>query len=604
MFIRRTKTGSSAEGKTYYTYRLVRNERRGNKVVQRTLLNLGRYFSVEKEHWGMLCSLIEDILAGQQRLFTGNIPESIAREANRIAHRLINSKKQEKGREEPGSGGVDIQKVDVDSLEMSRPRSVGVEHVALWAMGQVDFMGMLTGLGLSGPQRAAAIGCIIGRMACPGSELATYRWLNSTSALGELIDADFEVMNPMRLYRVSDLLLGKRTLIEDRLFACIHDLFSLSCTVTLYDLTNTYFEGDAFNNNKAKRGHSKEKRTDRPLVTLGLVLDSSGFVKRSDLFAGNVSEARTLQDILRSLDAPQGSLVVMDRGVASEENIRWLKENGYRYLVVSRKRHREFDFGEAVSLSTASEEKVHIQKVTEDEEVLLYCYSEIRGKKEEAIIERFCKRFEEGLEKISSGLKRPRTVKKIERIHERIGRLKERSHGVSRHYRVEVIPDDTGKKAVEIRWEKVFSGNTILTHPGVYCLRTNEMEWDEERLWRTYTMLTDLEGVFRTLKSDLGLRPIYHSKEERCDGHIFITVLAYQFVQIIRKRLGDHNIRASWSTIRSILSTQQRITATFKRADGRTLHVRKASVPEPGQQEIYQALCIDMKPGGVRKTLI
>ena len=142
------------------------------------------------------------------------------------------------------------------------------------------------------------------------------------------------------------------------------------------------------------------------------------------------------------------------------------------------------------------------------------------------------------------------------------------------------------------------------THPGVYCLRSNELTWDAEQLWRTYMMLTDLEAVFRSLKSELGLRPIFHHKEERAEGHLFITVLAYQFVQLIRGRLHEQGINDSWSMLRETLTSQVRVTATFRRPDGRALHVRKATEAETTQRVIYQALGVDPSPGGVTKMLV
>ncbi len=143
----------------------------------------------------------------------------------------------------------------------------------------------------------------------------------------------------------------------------------------------------------------------------------------------------------------------------------------------------------------------------------------------------------------------------------------------------------------------------MLTHPGVYCLRSNEIEWDAEKLWYTYIMLTDLEAVFRSLKSELGFRPVYHHKEDRIDGHLFITVLAYQFVQVIRRHLGNCHINASWSSIRQTLSGQCRVTASFRRADGGAIHIRKATRAEPEQLLIYQALNINPAPGGISKTM-
>ena len=144
----------------------------------------------------------------------------------------------------------------------------------------------------------------------------------------------------------------------------------------------------------------------------------------------------------------------------------------------------------------------------------------------------------------------------------------------------------------------------MMTHPGVYCLRSSETDWDEATLWRTCFTLTDLEAVFRSLKSELGLRPIYHHKPFRADGHLFLTVIAYQLVQVIRTRVRQAGENASWTTLRRILEGQQRITATFRRTDGRTLHVRKATRAEPPEQAIYDALGIGSTPGGTRKTLV
>lgn len=141
----------------------------------------------------------------------------------------------------------------------------------------------------------------------------------------------------------------------------------------------------------------------------------------------------------------------------------------------------------------------------------------------------------------------------------------------------------------------------MLTHPGVYCLRSSETTWDPAKLWHTYTMLTDLEAVFRGLKSDLGLHPVFHHNERRTEGHLFITVLAYQLVQTIRHKLKAAGETMSWARLREILSVQQRVTATFRQRDRRTLHVRKTTAAEPALRRIYDTLGIDAAPGGLRK---
>ena len=601
MFIRRTQTRRTEDGQPYFSHRLVHSERIGNAVRQRTLLNLGRHFDIPQAQWPLVCSRIDDILAGQTPL-VADCPPAAEHEAQRIAAQLV-------ARGTPVQGpaaGPDIQPVDVDSLRLVRPRSVGVEQVGLWALEQVGLPALLAELGVNGALRSAAAGAIVGRLAQPASERATHRWLQTRSGLGELLGVDFETVSSMQLYRASDALVKHREAIEAHLFERTMGLFDLQPTVTLYDLTNTYFEGEAGAQPQAKRGHSKEKRSDCPLLTLGLMLDASGFVRRSQVFAGNVREHRTLAGMLEALDAPAGALVVMDRGVATEAAIRWLRDNGYRYLVVSRERHRQFDADAAVAIQTQSNQTVHLHKVvsTDPGEVRLYCYSEERAHKERAIVERAAARFEAALTTLNEGLARPRAHKRLGQVWQRIGRLRAKHTRVAKHYQIEVTPDQTGEKAAAVTWTRRPQDGSMATHPGVYCLRSSETDWDEDALWRTYTTLTDVEAVFRALKSELGLRPIYHQKPRRADGHLFITVIAYQLVQVIRTRLRAHGQHASWTTLRRILEGQQRVTATFRRPDRRTLHVRTATQAEPGQRAIYDALGIDPQPGGVRKTTI
>jgi hypothetical protein len=232
-------------------------------------------------------------------------------------------------------------------------------------------------LGLSGPLRSVILGVIIGRLAHPGSERATRRWLERRSGLGELLEVDFEAMAEHALYRASGALMKQRSAIEAAWFGRVNDLFGLETTVTLYDLTNTYFAGEAAVNPKAQHGPSKEKRTDGPLVALGLVLDSRGFVRRSACFDGHVAEGTTLAEMLQRLGAPAGALVVMDRGLAAEENLAWLQAEGYRYLVVSRERERPCDPQAAITIETASGDPIQLQLVRDEagQEVRLYGYS-------------------------------------------------------------------------------------------------------------------------------------------------------------------------------------------------------------------------------------
>ena len=426
----------------------MRSERSGDRVRQHTLLNLGSDFPLERRHWPVLCARIQQLLDRQGELVPLSCPQEVERHAQHIAAQLLH-------RAPPGAvERPDLQTVDVSTLALIRPRSAGVETVGLWAMEQLGLEVLLERLGFNGTQRALAMATIIARMAQPGSERASWRWLCERSALGELLDVDFERMSAMRLYRASDALMAHRETIENHLFEQVTDLFGLRHTVTLYDLTNTFFEGEAAAQPKAERGHSKEKRSDCPLLTLGLVLDGSGFVRRSEVFAGAVNEDTTLAPMLEALHAPADALVVMDAGVATEANVAWLRENGYRYLVVSRERARRFDPDLAIALETRSRQTVHVHKGVDAEagEARLYCYSEARAKKERGIADRFAARFEGELRKLNDGLSRPRTRKRLDHVWQRIGRIREKSRGAGAHYDIDVVADDSGEKARALTW--------------------------------------------------------------------------------------------------------------------------------------------------------
>ena len=604
MYIRKTQCQKRKAGGHYYTYRLVESRRTEKGVRQHTLLNLGVDFSLARDQWPDLTKRIEDILRGQQSLF--DIDCDIERLAQGFASRIILSHQDVSDPDD-----IDYREVDLDSIEMSRPRSVGGEHVTLEALRFLGLDKKLGELGFNGPQTAAAIGTIIGRGCAPGSELATHAWLRERSGLGELIDYDFEGLSLYGMYQVSDQLLGKKAALEQYLYEQERSLFGLQETITLYDLTNTYFEGQCKANALAAHGHSKEKRSDCPLVTLGLVLDSSGFPKRSHVYEGNVSEPATLSEMIRNLQstgmpALQKPMVVMDAGIATQDNIDWLNNHQYPYLVVSRKKHREFDESESTIVKQDAECTVKVQKVIDDEtgETLLYCHSSQREKKERAIGTLFSRRFEDALQHLDDGLTIKRRLKKYDKVVEKIGRLKQQFSKAAKLFTVTVTKDKKSGNAGKITWQRKPAPDTTDTYPGVYCLRTSQTGWDESRLWKTYTMLTDLEAVFRSLKSELGLRPIHHQIAKRVSGHLFITVLAYHLVHTIRFRLKQMNNHSSWSSLRKILSTQNRVTVSMQCKNGSTVHVRKSTRPEPNQQEIYSGLGLKSHPGRSIKTTI
>ena len=337
-----------------------------------------------------------------------------------------------------------------------------------------------------------------------------------------------------------------------------------------------------------------------PLLSLGLVLDASNFVRRSRVFTGNVTEHHTLAQMLENLGIPQGAVVVMDGGIATEDNLHWLRSNGYRYLVVSRHAKRVFDSDETQAITTASNDQVTVykQQVTREvadgddyEEAWLHCYSQARAEKESRIVTHFRTRLEDGLRKLHEGLSRTRPRKTLDDIQRRIGRLEKENARVP-----DITRSPSSLAASAVKWRFNPADTSMASCPGVSCLRSNIFDWSAASMWQTYATLTDAESVFRSLKSELGLRPIDHYKPERADAHLLISVLAYQAVQMLRKRMRSAGFCDSWTTLRRMLETLRRTTTSFERRDGRVLHVRKTASASAEQLEIYRAMGLAPPP--------
>jgi len=617
MYIRRTKTKTLDNGEAYFTYRIVESVRLENKVKQRTLLNLGKDFAIEPEHWPLLTARIEQLLQDseqhQEELFVlaDELTQLLEASAQRYSA-LIVSKLAEPV--DTASQEQDYHTVDINHVEALQARSIGVETLAWHTVMQLQLDQKLTALGFNKVELSAALGSIIGRMASPGSELQTHDWLQSRSGLGEMLGHDYGNTSLTRLYTISDKLLKHQTALEAFLGYQEQTLFDLDRSIVLYDLTNTYFEGQCTQNPNAQFGRSKEKRSDCPLVTLGLVLDGEGFPLSSQVFPGNASEPETLEQMLDGLQGKnplthvKKPVIIMDAGIATAENIAWLSERGYLYLVVSRERSvqtpRDQEHAVMVRETERSNVCVYREIDKETKETRLYCHSEQKAKKEQSIRNRFHVRMEEALNKLHTGLNKKGTVKKYTKILERIGRLREKNRRVAQDYHIEVIADEEHKNAIRIEWKRKLQSEQKDQHCGVYCLRTNISDWSEEQLWTTYITLTEIEATFRSLKTELGLRPVYHHKEERVTGHLFITLLAYHLVHTLRYQLKQQGIHLSWDSIRNIMSTQQRITITLPTDDNKMIHLRTTTKAEARQKQIYDALNVKSDPLGKCKTII
>ena len=608
MFIRKV-TQKTRKRKKYYTYKLVESIRTERGPRQRDILNLGVDFNLPREQWKTLANCTEEIITGQRPLI--DYPKAIRTLARRYAKKIIRVQGSVvvEGEDTP----PDYATIDVNSVDNEETRTVGAEYVVYETIKELEIDRKLRVLGLNRHQLAAVLGVIAGRMIVPGSERSTHYWLQNVSALDELMGVDFSNLSLDRVYKVSDRLLKHKDALEEHLRWSEGQLFALEEKIILYDLTNTFLEGSGKYNRKARYARSKDKRNDCLLVTLGLVLDMHGFPKKSRIFEGNVSEPKTMETMINGLaggDISEASFIkptiVLDAGIASEENIQWLKDKHYPYIVVSRKKKKEIP-SDVTMIAVKEDDKTNIVfvkaglvKNQETGELELYCHSIDKEKKEDSIKTKFQERFEAELLKARNALHLRNGTKRYDKVVERIGRLKEKYKLVSHTYKITVEKDTETNKAKNITWSLKKKEKTS----GIYCLRTDRKDLNEQQIWDIYTMLTDIEDAFRCMKSELGLRPIYHQKEPRCDGHIFITLLAYHLLHTIRFKLRQRGVRFCWTTIRKQLSTQVRVSTTMKRKDGKTIHIRKSSKAEPSHQAIYDALNLPHQPGRTVKTIL
>ena len=342
-------------------------------------------------------------------------------------------------------------------------------------------------------------------------------------------------MNDDALYRNLDKLYPKRGIIESLLAEKEKNLFSLDDTIYLYDLTSTYFEGMCLLNPQAKRGHSRDKRFDAKQVVVGLVIDRDGFPKAHQIFSGERKDSTTLTEMLdtlkRRVDKREGATVVVDRGMAFEDNICQIKRKGYHYIVATRQQERnkyldEFEKGNfhpllrSTSATNPSQKKsgIFIKKMEKEDELYVLCLSDRRSEKDKAIREFQEKKLIADLKKLVKRIATGR-LKKEEKIYEAMGRIKERYPRVARYYRIEY---DSLMKELSYQ-ENAEKKSIAQSLDGSYLLRTDRTDISDDEIWRTYSLLTRCENAFRNMKSPLCERPIFHQLKRRVQTHIGVN---------------------------------------------------------------------------------
>jgi transposase len=606
MFIRQTK--KTIGGKSYLQHQLMESLRTPSGPRQRLLLNLGQSFEIPRDTWKELANAIEAQLHNQPILFDCD-PEitKLARHYSQILIRqrlaLQTTVTGQKHAETADAGQTARHEgVDVHSVATSEARTIGAEQVVLAQMEQYGLDRLLESLQFNAAEIQYAKMLLVGRLCHPASERETVRWIEETSGLKELLGTDVRVYDTA-LHRTAVLLWDSHEQLEQQLAQEARRIFSLKETLILYDLTNTYFEGSRTGSKKAKHGKSKDKRDDRVLIALALTVDEQGFPKHSKVYEGNVSEPGTLEEILYDLSKSQSAgfqsdkTVVIDAGIATQENLELLQKKGFKYVAVSRKREYEEGFWEQSPEKefTLADDKtgLRIKSARTEEEVFVLCQSEAKRAKEQGILDRRLAKFEAGLQQIQQGLAGKNTRKSHDKIIERIGRLKER-YGVGSLYAIDV------KQENSIVQEITFSRNAQATekqqHVGQYVLRSNRLDLSDEQISELHRSLTTVEDSFRSMKSHLGLRPNFHKRDDTSIAHIFITVIAYHVLAAILKKLKDAGIDYNWSTIRNMLATHVRVTTTFNVQNGDALHIRTSTMPTTRQQDIYNKLQLSDRP--------
>ena len=438
---------------------------------------------------------------------------------------------------EPQWVQVDAKRVRVERCVDFGGPWLGRELMA--RLGLISSLGKLIPAGREDiPWALMALVLVLSRLCQPSSELYIAEHLYKRTAIGELLGIPADKVNDDRLYRALDKLLGYKEELEIHLKNRLGELFGLEYDLLLYDVTSTYFEGQANGNPKAQRGYSRDHRGDCKQVCIGLVVTKGGMPLGYETFAGNRSDVTTMQEIVETMEARYGKadrIWVMDRGVISDENMEFLIEGGRRYIVgtpkgMLRKFERELLSQDWQLVHEGLE--VQLCPSPDGDETFILCRSEDRREKEKAMHERFAKRIEEGLKKIEAGCVK-RKYKPVT-IAKRLGKLLGRNSRAAGLFETDVVQAADGR--AKLIWRKVAAWRDWAElSEGCYLLRTNVTDWSGEDLWKAYIQLTDAEEAFRIHKTDLRIRPIWHQKEQRVDAHILVCFLAY----VVRKTLGQ-----------------------------------------------------------------
>jgi len=562
------------DGKTHVYWQLVRSVRRGRKVVQETVAQLGELDAEGRARAEALA-----------RSITGRACES--------------SQGQLFDRTEP-RGSVAVK---LDAVRLERSRSFGAVWLG-WLLWRALKLDELCGALLASKREMVSWAevvaiLVIGRLCEPSSELhVAERWYRTT-ALEDLLGVATESLYDERLYRALDRLLPHKEAIEQHLVKRLGELFDLDYDLLIYDITSTYFEGVA-DPTIAKRGYSRDHRPDCVQVNIALVVSREGMPLGYEIFAGNITDVTTVKQIVEGMESRFGKVNrvwVMDRGMVSAKNIAWLNATGRRY-VIGTARAELSRWAKEMADKTAwrqirEDVEVKICRGPDGSETFLLCRSASRMEKEKAMHERFSKRIEEGLQSLARRIEKSQTQLERGELERQIGRLLERNSRAGARYSILVAEDTSVPAGLKLKWSARSEWDDwAALSEGTYILRSNIQDWTDEELWKTYIQLTEAEAAFRIQKSDLCIRPIWHHKQGRIKAHILICFLAYALWKTLQKWQSRAGLGDSPRTILTEFSRIHCADIVLPLADGsgRELRLRCIVRPEREQALLLQRL--------------
>lgn len=612
MYIRAVKKQRSKTAKTFYQYTLAQTVRVDQKVKQRSILYLGSdQVLANKTNRQVVLNILKSLIHKQSELYPVDAPDTLQKLAESYYEKYLvryGDSFTEGASIPPLPKKADLHQVDISTIDVEDVRTFGAEHLCTQTLEKLNLPDILKRAGLNKNQIQQGLIAIAARAIFTSSEYKTAQYLNTHSELLDLLGAKTTISHK-QLYSIADKLYEKRHQIDSALYKHITTLFNLNDKLVIYDISNTYFETSKRASSLAKHGRSKEKRNDCPIVVFTGVINAEGFIRHSRIYEGNRPDRQTLADMLDDMKAhsPDNAkrTVVLDAGIADEENLALLKDEGYNYVCVSRKKLKDYSIDKTTTQLTDRDKnqvELSLLKVEDSQDTWMHVKSQAKGLKEASMDKKLTDFFEQDLQTAKDALHKKGGTKILEKVWLRIGRIKEEHKRVSGKYEIEVTQQNN--KATDINWKrKKPTEKEKDKQKGVYFIRTNYQNPKEKELWDIYNTIREVESTFRCLKTDLQLRPVHHQNDERIASHLYLAMLSYQMVNTIRHMLKSKGINQSWKTILRIMNTQTIQTMVLP-TDKKTINLRKPSKPIKEVQEIYAATSCQQTKKAVKKYVV